>query len=507
MSSHDSSISSNSPKESNLVYRKSGYILLRSDFFGSWKKRWFVLVGNTLYCYRNSINQIPKWTLQIDKSVIVQSAIQFTNKKNSFCLLRDGQKPYILWCETQVEMVEWIKLFNAQYVENVDTKTIEAIIDCIIISDIYGTIIGWNPAAEKLFGWTKEEALNENVKIITPSPYKERHDGFLLAYRHTGERKLIGITRKFPAITKNGTIIKVELSLGEYIDPKNSLNNRYIASFREVLPTNLAASESFYSDDSHSPTTLENTKHNVGQSVSTNSPVSGAHHLSYYSFDDIINGAKVNIENSIGGLLKSTEQELRLTVDETITTLGNKYTSLEEELKKVKLENEKLKEEIEITKKVKEFAVNLVPEDKRIGIEIFLKGESSKQNYRTFLRILKNPDAFEQFLGFLSIDKTSENGLFWKDVNNYKQTYPTDATNIAHHIFSQYIDAGSTNEINISDSMRVNIKEHMDNPTKTLFDGAIGHVLETLYNNSFKRFLSSKEGMQFRLVYSQSYYL
>jgi len=500
MSNYDSQTSISSPKDSNKLFRKSGYMLLRSDFFGSWKKRWFVLVANTLYCYKNSLNQIPKWTLQIDKSVIVQSAIQFTNKKNTFCLLRDGQKPFILCCDTQVEMTDWIKLLSAQFVENVDTKTIEAILDCIIISDIYGTIIGWNPAAEKLFGWTKEEALNENVKIIIPSPYKERHDGFLLGYRHTGERKLIGIIRKFPAITKSGTIIKVELSLGESVDPQNSLNNRYIASFREVIqPPNQSSLESVYSD--------ENTP--LGQSLSnTISPTSSrGHHLSTYSFDNILDSVKVNAENSIGVLLKGTSQELRLTVEETITTVENKYNYLEEELKKEKLENEKLKEEIEILKKAKEFAMNLVPEDKRIGIEILLKGESSKQNYRTFLRILKNPDAFEQFLGFLSIDKTSENGLFWKDVNNYKQVYPTDATNMAQSTYLKYIDAGSTNEINISDSMRVNIKEHMDNPPKTLFDAAIGHVLETLYNNSFKRFLSSKEGMQFRLAYSQSYYL
>ncbi len=44
-----------------------------------------------------------------------------------------------------------------------------------------------------IFGYTRNEVLGRNVKLLVPSPWKEKHDGILSRYRATGIAKVIGI--------------------------------------------------------------------------------------------------------------------------------------------------------------------------------------------------------------------------------------------------------------------------------------------------------------------------
>ena len=48
--------------------------------------------------------------------------------------------------------------------------------DAIIVIDERGIMESYSPAAERLFGYRAVEALGQNVSILMPSPYRERHD-------------------------------------------------------------------------------------------------------------------------------------------------------------------------------------------------------------------------------------------------------------------------------------------------------------------------------------------
>jgi two-component system, LuxR family, sensor kinase FixL len=66
-----------------------------------------------------------------------------------------------------------------------------------------------------LFGYTPEEAIGQNVKILMPNPYRDAHDSYMQRYLTTGERRIIGIGRVVVGLRKDGSTFPMELAVGE----------------------------------------------------------------------------------------------------------------------------------------------------------------------------------------------------------------------------------------------------------------------------------------------------
>lgn len=88
-------------------------------------------------------------------------------------------------------------------------------VDGVITIDNRGIIEMVNPAAAKLFGYDQSEMLGQNIKMLMPDPDKRQHDGYIKNYQNTGERKIIGIGREVSAITKDGRLFPIYLSISE----------------------------------------------------------------------------------------------------------------------------------------------------------------------------------------------------------------------------------------------------------------------------------------------------
>src|SRR5687767_9032916 len=91
----------------------------------------------------------------------------------------------------------------------------DSAVDGIIVIDGKGLIKAFNPAAERLFGYTAAEVLDENVKMLMPSPDFEKHDQYLRSYHETGVPKIIGTGREVRGRRKDGTTCPLHLSVGQ----------------------------------------------------------------------------------------------------------------------------------------------------------------------------------------------------------------------------------------------------------------------------------------------------
>lgn len=90
--------------------------------------------------------------------------------------------------------------------------------DGIITINEAGEILGFNPAAEQIFGYAQQEVLNKNLKMLMPEPTRSEHDAYLNRYKQTGEVRIIGVCgREVIATRKNGEQFPMELSISEMI--------------------------------------------------------------------------------------------------------------------------------------------------------------------------------------------------------------------------------------------------------------------------------------------------
>lgn len=105
------------------------------------------------------------------------------------------------------------------------------VLDPTVAIDDHGVIVLASESCERVFGWRSDELLGRNVKVLMPEPHHSQHDGYLEHYRATGETGILGRTREFTVITKQGRSVDVELSVSRVDGLPQPL---FIGSFRDI---------------------------------------------------------------------------------------------------------------------------------------------------------------------------------------------------------------------------------------------------------------------------------
>jgi PAS domain S-box-containing protein len=104
--------------------------------------------------------------------------------------------------------------FEIRESETRKSAILEAALDCIISIDHSGRIIEFNPAAERVFGYSRSEALgNAMAELIVPERLRGSHHEGMRHYLETGEGPVIGKRIEVPAVRRNGEEFPIEISI------------------------------------------------------------------------------------------------------------------------------------------------------------------------------------------------------------------------------------------------------------------------------------------------------
>jgi len=98
--------------------------------------------------------------------------------------------------------------------EKILSTIIETAQDAILMMDSRGRISHWNSSAERLLGYTADEALGQNLHyLLAPKRYHDLYDKACLEFQKSGRGDAVGKTLELEALRKNGEEVPVELSL------------------------------------------------------------------------------------------------------------------------------------------------------------------------------------------------------------------------------------------------------------------------------------------------------
>lgn len=91
----------------------------------------------------------------------------------------------------------------------------EAALDAIVVANDQGHIIGWNRAAEDIFGYAENQAIRSSLSsLIVPPQYRAAHEAGMRRYLTTGEKRVVDAGRiELSALRADGSEFPVELAI------------------------------------------------------------------------------------------------------------------------------------------------------------------------------------------------------------------------------------------------------------------------------------------------------
>jgi two-component system sensor kinase FixL len=120
---------------------------------------------------------------------------------------------------------------KAGFAEEQLSALIATAVDGIMCIDERGRAELFNPACERIFRYSAEEVLGQNIRMLMPPKYAEHHDGYLHSYVSTGVKKIIGIGREVEGRRKNGEVFPMDLSVGEF---RHEGQRRFVGIVRDL---------------------------------------------------------------------------------------------------------------------------------------------------------------------------------------------------------------------------------------------------------------------------------
>ncbi len=92
--------------------------------------------------------------------------------------------------------------------------TVEVALDALISMDTAGRISDWNPSAEAMFGWRRDEIIGQEMAAtVVPERYRAPHRAGLRRFLETGQGRVIGRRIEIEALHRDGHEFPIELAI------------------------------------------------------------------------------------------------------------------------------------------------------------------------------------------------------------------------------------------------------------------------------------------------------
>jgi PAS domain S-box-containing protein len=154
------------------------------------------------------------------------------------------------------EIAQTTTAFN-QMVQNIDSRAhaltganvrlntiLESAADGFVIIDVNGLITEVNKSVTRLFGYSNEELVGENVSILMPIADRGMHGHYIKRYLDGAEAKIIGTGRELIAEHKDGHQFPIELSVSKMVIDNNILFLGFIRDLTAIKLNQKAAERS-----------------------------------------------------------------------------------------------------------------------------------------------------------------------------------------------------------------------------------------------------------------------
>ena len=120
-------------------------------------------------------------------------------------------------------------------------QILEQTLDAVVTIDGRNEVVFFNDAAERLWGYRRDEVLGRNVAMLVPPEMRSDHDGFVNRHRETDENRIVGTSRQVPVHCKDGTVKYGQLTLRQV--RLGNDETRYIAFIEDTTKSRAATSE------------------------------------------------------------------------------------------------------------------------------------------------------------------------------------------------------------------------------------------------------------------------
>ncbi len=110
------------------------------------------------------------------------------------------------------------QLHTEQALQESDSRfraVLDSVVDGIIVINDKGVIETFNPAAERIFGYSMAETVGQNVSILMPEPYRSQHNQHMKRYVASRQSKIIGVGMELVGLRKNGETFPMDLAVSE----------------------------------------------------------------------------------------------------------------------------------------------------------------------------------------------------------------------------------------------------------------------------------------------------